>query len=144
MSDYESSGELPRQPFAEPVRLADVPRLDVPRFHQRVADAGAAGHRIAALFGDSSPTGSKVQLYAVLANDSASALDIVATEVGDEYPSITPDCPQAHWFEREIAEQWGVVPQGHPWLKPIRFHRSYRPGHDAWGRAPDAPILPAV
>ena len=34
--------------------------------------------------------------------------------------------PQAHWFEREIAEQWGVRPEGHPWLKPIRFHKSYR------------------
>src|SRR5262249_28503520 len=29
---------------------------------------------------------------------------------------------------------WGLRPQGHPWLKPIRFHPSYRPGHDAWGR----------
>ena len=37
---------------------------------------------------------------------------------------MTPDCPQVHLFEREIAEQWGVVPEGHPWLKPVRFHRS--------------------
>ena len=22
--------------------------------------------------------------------------------------SLTPECPQAHWFEREIAEQWGI------------------------------------
>ena len=54
--------------------------------------------------------------------------------MADSYPSLTPECPQAHWFEREIAEQWGVVPDGHPWLKPIRFHPSYRPGHDAWSR----------
>ena len=54
---------------------------------------------------------------------------------GDEFPSMTPECPQVHLFEREIAEQWGVVPKGHPWLKPVRFHPSYRPGHDAWGRA---------
>ena len=60
------------------------------------------------------------------------------------YPALTPDCPQAHWFEREIAEQWGVAPEGHPWLKPIRFHRSYRPGRDAWGRAAGEPILPGV
>ena len=39
-----------------------------------------------------------------------------------------------HLFEREIAEQFGLRPDGHPWLKPVRFHRSYRPGHDAWGR----------
>ena len=34
---------------------------------------------------------------------------------------MTPDCPEVHLFEREIAEQWGVVPEGHPWLKPVRF-----------------------
>ena len=62
----------------------------------------------------------------------------------DSYPALTPDCPQAHWFEREIAEQWGVVPRGHPWLKPIRFHHSYRPGHDAWSRAVGSTILPSV
>ena len=52
----------------------------------------------------------------------------------DRFPSLTPDCPQVHLFEREIAEQYGVRPEGHPWLKPVRFHASYRPGHDAWGR----------
>ena len=36
--------------------------------------------------------------------------------------SMTPDCPQAHLFEREIAEQWRLVAEGHPWLKPVRFH----------------------
>src|SRR5439155_22082509 len=35
---------------------------------------------------------------------------------------------------RDLAEQWGVKPKGHPWLKPIRFHASYRPGKDAWDR----------
>src|SRR5207245_1202926 len=49
-------------------------------------------------------------------------------------PALTLECPQAHWFEREIAEQWGIRPEGHPWLKPIRFHGSYRPGHEAWQR----------
>jgi len=45
-------------------------------------------------------------------------------------------------FEREIAEQFGVCPEGHPWFKPVRFHGSYRPGHDAWGRSSDNP--PAI
>ena len=60
----------------------------------------------------------------------------------DRFPSLTPDCPQVHLFEREIAEQYGVRPEGHPWFKPVRFHRSYRPGHDAWGRRPgEAPVV---
>src|SRR5205085_1434161 len=26
-----------------------------------------------------------------------------------------------HHFEREIAEQYGIEPEEHPWLKPVRF-----------------------
>ncbi|HZF11816.1 MAG TPA: hydrogenase, partial [Thermoanaerobaculia bacterium] len=37
----------------------------------------------------------------------------------------------------------GVRPEGHPWLKPLRFRRSWRPGHDAWGRTDEHP-LPGV
>jgi Ni,Fe-hydrogenase III large subunit len=36
------------------------------------------------------------------------------------YPSLTLRQPQAHLFERELWEQHGVVPEGHPWLKPVR------------------------
>ncbi len=66
------------------------------------------------------------------ARSSASAM---TTLESDRFPSMTPDCPQVHLFEREIAEQYGVRPDGHPWFKPVRFHASYRPGHDAWGQA---------
>ena len=31
-----------------------------------------------------------------------------------------PRHPQAHLFEREVWEQHGLVPEGHPWLKPVR------------------------
>jgi Ni,Fe-hydrogenase III large subunit len=71
-------------------------------------------------------------------------LSICSTLVGNRYESLTTSIPQAHWFEREIAEQWGIVPEGHPWLKPIRFHHSYRAGQDAWQRDTNADILPGV
>jgi Ni,Fe-hydrogenase III large subunit len=82
-------------------------------------------------------------VYAVVSHPARGTLAAGSADVGDDYPALTPDAPQAHWFERELAEQWGVVPKGHPWLKPIRFHPSYRPGHDAWGRDPKA-IQPCV
>jgi len=62
-----------------------------------------------------------VRLWAVLARSSQGDLEVLSTEVDGPYPAITPDCPQAHWFEREIFEQCGVRPVGHPWLKPLRF-----------------------
>jgi Ni,Fe-hydrogenase III large subunit len=68
------------------------------------------------------------RLTAVLALEDEGVLAVTSTEVGREYLSLTPDCPQAHWFEREIAEQWGIHPLGHPWLKPIRFQPPMREG----------------
>ena len=41
--------------------------------------------------------------------------------VAGAYPALTPDCPAAHYFEREIREQYGIEPKDHPWLKPVRF-----------------------
>jgi hypothetical protein len=85
-----------------------------------------------------------VQLFAVLAYGSTGMLAVTSTAVTDAYPALTPDCAQTHWFEREIAEQWGVRPEGHPWLKPIRFHESYRSGHEVWSHTPGHPSLPSV
>ena len=127
----------------EPIPLADIPLLFPAQFRNEILDHVAGGARIAALFGQPRDDG-LVRLYAVLAHDEASALSLLTTDLGDSYPALTPDCPQAHLFEREIAEQWGLVPVGHPWLKPIRFHRSYRAGHDAWSRTAAEAILPSV
>jgi Ni,Fe-hydrogenase III large subunit len=125
------------------LRIADVPLMDIADFRQTVIDAVERGNRIAALFGRQLDAAG-VRLYAVICDDEAGSWTVLSADAGDEYPSLTPDCPQAHWFEREIAEQWGVVPIGHPWLKPIRFHHSYRPGHDAWSRAVGDKIFPSV
>ena len=57
-------------------------------------------------------------------------LEVVSAEVQGQYPAITPECPQAHWFEREIFEQCGVRPVGHPWLKPLAFPRPADMWHD--------------
>jgi Ni,Fe-hydrogenase III large subunit len=65
-------------------------------------------------------------LCAVLADEGEGALRVAGTHPGDSYPSLTPDCFQAHLFEREIRERHGVIPQGHPWLKPVRFPRESR------------------
>jgi len=127
----------------EAVSLLDVPRLRTAEFRGLVIEAVHGGASIAALFGQGLDNGA-VRLLAVLEQPAAGTLALAATDVKYAYPSITAECPQAHWFEREIAEQWGIEPQGHPWLKPIRFHASYRPGCDAWGRKDGTPILPCV
>jgi Ni,Fe-hydrogenase III large subunit len=118
----------------QPVGIKNIPVESVADFRERILRGVADGGRIAALFGAphergigrrTKTTGSGIRLFAVLAFDEEGSLALLASDVGTSYPSLTPDCPQAHWFEREIAEQWNVIPNGHPWLKPIRFQRSF-------------------
>src|SRR5437870_2707836 len=114
-----------------------IAQVSFEAFRRTIVDAVAGGQRVAALFGDAPTPTAKVDLYAVLA-DSARALLRVgkATVDSDKFASLTPDCPQVHLFEREIAEQYGVCPEGHPWFKPVRYHASYRPGNSP------SPFLP--
>ncbi len=98
-----------------------VPTETVERFRGTVIDAVRDGWRVVALFG--MPEGSdRTRVVAVLADDARGELGAASMVVADRYPALTPDCPQAHAFEREIAEQCGVRPEGHPWLKPLRRH----------------------
>jgi hypothetical protein len=97
-------------------------------FLESVIGAVERGERISALFAHPMED-DRVRLWAVLSHDSQSLLRPFYTDLEDDrYDSLTPHCPQAHWFEREIFEQWAVKPEGHPWLKPIRFHAPYRHG----------------
>jgi Ni,Fe-hydrogenase III large subunit len=136
--------EYPRLQNGGVIPLIDVPYLDFAPFRETIISEVGPSTRLAAFFGQPLP-GDGLRLFAVLANHEDHLLTPLATDLHEEsFTSLTPDCPQAHNFEREIAEQWGVVPAGHPWLKPLRYHESYRPGRDAWGRAMGATILPAV
>ncbi len=98
---------------------SDCPLVPVASFRATVLDAVADGARLAALTGVPG-AGDSVLLIAVLARD-CSSLSAVSTAVRGSYPALTPDCPQAQAFERALAEELGVTPEGHPWLKPLRF-----------------------
>lgn len=126
------------------VELAAIPKLSFEEFERAVLDGVAAGQRVAAMFGASTPRAEVIELYLVLADDDQNRLHVGRVEIeGDQFRSLTPRCPQVHLFEREIAEQFGLKPIDHPWLKPVRYHRSWS-GRDAWDRPADALVLPAV
>jgi Ni,Fe-hydrogenase III large subunit len=112
----------------EQIALQSVPRLSMEDFRNLVIESVREGARIAALFGQQAQGERTVHLLAVLADGHAGTLLLSSTDVTEKYPALTPECPQAHWFEREIAEQCGVIPQAHPWLKPIRLHSPIPPG----------------
>jgi Ni,Fe-hydrogenase III large subunit len=118
--------------------LAEVPELTVAEFRAEIIRGVRGGKRLACLCADR-----ELRLYAVLAGDREGQLWAGRTRLdAPSYAAITPECPQAHLFERELAEQFGIKPEGHPWFKPVRFQDSWVEGRDAWGRT--GPIEPGV
>ena len=67
------------------------------------------------------------RIFAVVAEHAAPGLLIASCEVGGSYPCLTRRIPQMHLFERELYEKYGITPEGHPWLKPVRFSDPHGP-----------------
>ncbi|MBK8013516.1 MAG: hydrogenase [Deltaproteobacteria bacterium] len=108
-----------RNGTAAPLRT--IPILGAVEFAEAVVGAPARGRRVASLFALPWGTSRAPHLAVVLAHDDAGVLECGVTEiVGHRFASMTESCPEVHLFEREIAENWSVVPEGHPWLKPVR------------------------
>lgn len=107
----------------EAIDFSKIPVVPVSDFRADVLRLAAAGHRLCALLG-TGKAGAAGGLLAVLADDIGGKLYLVASQPTDAYQSLTPELPSAHLFEREIFENCGVRPDGHPWLKPVRRVRA--------------------
>jgi Ni,Fe-hydrogenase III large subunit len=125
---------------AEAFASGEVPLLPVDEFQQIVADAVTAGARVSSLAGRTD--GDRTRVTAVLADDAEGRLGVLACRVGPSWPSLAGECPQLQAFEREIFEQFGVRPEGHPWLKPLRFEPPVAKGVDPWGRLARPAVIP--
>ena len=105
---------------------AEVPEWAADKFVQATADELDRGGRLCAWLGV--PEGAATRLVAVVAFDGDNTLAVGRSEpVLKSYPSLTLRHAQAHLFEREVWEQHGLVPEGHPWLKPVRRPNGDRP-----------------
>ncbi len=104
----------------QPVLLKDIPGLNIDELREDLISGIKNGKRLVQFFG--CEEGGEIILYAVTADDDASKLFISSAKFlrGTSYKSLTPEIPSAHLFEREFYEQFGIKPEGHPWLKPLR------------------------
>jgi Ni,Fe-hydrogenase III large subunit len=112
-------GALPEWPVADLVRTtaAELNR----------------GARLCAWFGV--PEEKEAGLVAVLAFDADNTLAVArSTPFHGAYPALAVTHPQAHLFEREVWEQHGLKPAGHPWLKPVRQSNGHAPEHGEFFR----------
>ena len=122
--------------------LAELPLLDYARFSAALLEEVAADGRVIGYFGR--PVDRQIEIFAIVAHDWQSRLAVLRSRVGKVFSALTPRCPQLHLFERELAEQYGIRPEGHPWLKPVRFHRAWIDAADIWGRPAGEHPLPGA
>ena len=86
-----------------------VPVVDVEQFRRDVLGAAAQGRRLLLLTG--LPENGSTRLVAALADDAGGDIGLTSCLAMGEYPTLTPDCPSAHYFEREIFESSGLRPE---------------------------------
>lgn len=75
------------------------------------------------------PENGKNRLYCVFTGNEITPkeakLFVVSCYVENNFESITIKNPSLQMFEREIFENFGIKPIGHPWLKPVRTQGNY-------------------
>ena len=121
--------------------LASIPAL----WDELTAEV-AAGGRFADLFG-TAPAADGLLLTAHLAGPAGWRRGRRCCPRGGSYPALTPRLGAAFWYEREIHDMFGVVPEGHPRLAAADPGHGWRPapaGHRPSRQPPSVPeVLPS-
>jgi Ni,Fe-hydrogenase III large subunit len=128
--------------------IPEIPRVEPDGFAAHIIEGRSRGGRLAQLFGRRAANGG-VTLYAFVAHDDEGTVETCSTYLAPsspgsplQYPSVTAHWPAAQAFEREIAEQFGVVPLAHPWLKSLRYHATDNGCAAPWGAFDVAKTIP--
>lgn len=66
-------------------------------------------------------------IYCIFAGDSifTGLKGVLNPQDSLEFPSLTPNFPNAAWYEREIHDLFGLVPVGHPDLRRLVLHENW-------------------
>lgn len=98
-----------------------LPRHELEPWARLVAQRLEAGDRVVTLFGR--PDSSGGVLTTAVVERTEGALEVLRGQAAPQasFASLTPRFPAVQMFERELWEQTGIVPDGHPWLKPVRY-----------------------
>jgi len=114
------------------IPLEELPLLSVTHLRHSIVTRCRDNHwRPMTFFG--SKTNSGVRVYSIMADDLNSVLYAAAADFkgcDNEYETMTSQLPFFCNYERELFEQTGIRPAGHPWLKPLRSPHDSASG---WG-----------
>ncbi len=102
-----------------------ITQQDVTALWDELLARTGAGDRFAGLFG-TKPEGGPLVLSAHVAvkgegevGGGIDTLEAALPPGAASYPALTPRLGAAFWYEREIHDRFGVVPEGHPRLTPL-------------------------
>ena len=112
----------------EAISIESIPHLSFNDFSAQATAIVTGGGKVVQFF--AFQTEDAVRLICVLRTDE---LLVATCDAPERYPALTVDCEPFHMFEREIAEQYGIVPESHPWLKMVRYHANCRGVDDVFG-----------
>ncbi|MBQ9787373.1 MAG: NADH-quinone oxidoreductase subunit C [Lentisphaeria bacterium] len=99
---------------------SSVPVLGEAKFHaQVIRSLNEDNCRVESFF--AVPEKSGFFLVAVLGDRENGGFRVMRSLVEKSFASLTPEYPGLNRFEREIFELHGIIPEGHPNLKPLRF-----------------------
>ncbi|MBO5990135.1 MAG: hydrogenase [Lentisphaeria bacterium] len=103
-------------------------------FRSAVLSALDGGCRLLDLFAEKEQDSSNHRLVCILGDPRTRKFKLISTSVGSSYHALSCDRECFRWFERDIAERTGIVPEGHMNLKPLRFVKNSGVYPDVWGR----------
>jgi Ni,Fe-hydrogenase III large subunit len=105
---------------------------------KRIKEYSDAGYGLACMYVRSAPSGHVIET--IMIGDKIER--ITAHVDGMAYNSVTPEIPSASLYEREIFETYGIRPEGHPDMRPLRSRTVWGdvtggaaiPHNDAYGK----------
>lgn len=98
-----------------PFELNDIPLVDAERFYGECRNLFLSGHRLINLFA------ADKKIFAVCADNQNAQLQLLSTSFPDKkFRSFAGEFPHTNYLECELAENSGIIPEGHPWLRPVR------------------------
>ncbi len=120
--------ELLLVPNGKAVDRAELPLLKFDLFRSELLKIAKNGY-IVQFFGYEEHG----ELFALAVMRLDDKLFAACTKLPESFPSLTAELAKFNFFERELAEQFGVIPEGHPWFKMLRYEKNWRGKPDAFG-----------
>jgi len=79
-------------------------------------------------YDDRSQSGSYRLTYVFAASAGWVSVETAVDPRSPAFPSVTPRLPAAHWYEREVHDMLGLVPEGHPDPRRLVLHDDWPAG----------------